>query len=335
MSEASALTAGDPAIRCAPLTAPRPPFRTAWPAVLLGLEAGALTPFVEFSGGAMEHVASGRVCSALLVALVALFLLNHEATSRAVVRAASRRWDLGWGLIHFTLYGILFILTLRLQALTPASAGVVPAAMWLVVVLAVGATAFLAFNGHSGAGGGCDVPVYRGLAALSLGGVFALLSPWALACWPPLSRPALALGRTLLDWTHPGALGGVSAAGCPYLGTPGLVVLVTPQCSEMDALLAFWLLGGAALAARHREVRPWRALTAAVAGTAFFYLLNAVRLYGLVLVALEVSPEACVRLAHSRLSQLAFLGLTAALAAGPLRWYALAPAVSRAEPNYA
>src|SRR5262249_40744315 len=52
-----------------------------------------------------------------------------------------------------------------------------PAAMWFVVVLAVGATALLALNGPCGAGGGCDVPVYRGLVALSLGGVFALLSP--------------------------------------------------------------------------------------------------------------------------------------------------------------
>jgi hypothetical protein len=51
----------------------------------------------------------------------------------------------------------------------------------------VGATALLAFNGPCGAGGDCDVPVCRGLAALSLGGVFVLLSPWAQACWPPLS----------------------------------------------------------------------------------------------------------------------------------------------------
>jgi len=61
--------------------------------------------------------------------------------------------------------------------------------MWLVVMLAVGATALLAFNGPFGAGGGCDVSAYRGLVALSLGGVFALLSPWAGRAGRPFPDP--------------------------------------------------------------------------------------------------------------------------------------------------
>ncbi len=300
-------------------------FRVVGPAVVLGLEAGLLTPFVEFSGGLMEPLASGRVCSALLVALAALCVFMRRD------KTPGRHWiefphvDLVWAVAHLAVFGVFVLLTLRLQHLRAASADAGAAALWTVLALTVAGTAFLTFNGPAPAGVVRHVPVARAMAALCVGGAFALMIPLAQACWPPLSGPAMALGRTLLRWTYGEGLSGTDASGFPILGTRPVLLQITPGCAEMDAILAFWLLSTAAIALRFREVRLGRAIVAAVAGAAFIYVLNALRIYGLVVVAIQVSPDACVRLAHSRVSQLVFLAMPAGLAAGPLRWYVLAP----------
>jgi exosortase/archaeosortase family protein len=105
----------------------------------------------------------------------------------------------------------------------------------------------------------------------------------------------------------------------PVLGTRRLLVLVTPECSGLDALAAFWLLPAAAVIGRWREVRKARLTLVLVLGTALLYLLLAARLYGLVVVGISVSPRACVSLAHSRLGWALSLGVAAALLSLTLR----------------
>jgi exosortase/archaeosortase family protein len=304
-------------------------FRVVGPAVLLGLEAGALTPFVEFSGGPMGYLASGRVCSAVLVALAVLCILLRRDRVVPAHREHRPGADWAWAFAHLAFFGIFVLLTLRLQRHESARAGIPETALWAALALAVAMTAFLAFNAPSKAGLYPVLPVRRGLAAVEAGGAFALVVPWFQACWPPLSGLAVALVRTLLTWTHGDGISGTDATGYPIVGTRRMALLVTPQCSETDAILAFWLLAVAAVGMRFRDVRLGRAVLAAAAGAGFIYLLNAVRIYVLVVVAVQVSPEACVRLAHSRLSQLAFLVVTAGLAAGPFRRFVVSPPPTR------
>ena len=299
-------------------------FRVVSPAVLLALEAAALTPFVEFARGPMAYLASGRVCAALLVALTALCLLMKQSQRSPLYRDKSPRADRLWALLHLAALGVFVLLTLRLQRAEADGTGISEAALWAVLALAVTVTAFLACNGVTPDGSKPRLPVSWGFAALVLGGAFALTVPPVQACWPSVCGPAMVIDREL---TAPDLRRGAErsgAAGYPIIGTRRARLLVTPQCSEIEAILAFWLLCGAALATRLADVRPWRAAVVAVVGAAFLYVLNAVRIYGLVVVANQVSPEMCVRLAHSRVSQLAFLILTALLATGPVPRYVLA-----------
>lgn len=62
--------------------------RTAGPVVLLLLEVGLLTPFVEFANGPMAVVADARVCLGLLFALV-VFLFLGGGTGPKVAPAPS------------------------------------------------------------------------------------------------------------------------------------------------------------------------------------------------------------------------------------------------------
>src|SRR5437660_507138 len=79
---------------------------------------------------------------------------------------------------------------------------------------------------------------------VGLGAAFTLLIPWAQSLWPLAHGPAVAVDRVLLRWTYGEAVVRTSEEGFPILGKPGFLVRVTPQCSELEAILALWLLGG-------------------------------------------------------------------------------------------
>src|SRR5207253_2277361 len=82
---------------------------------------------------------------------------------------------------------------------------------------------------------------------------------------------------------------------------------VTPQCSELESLAALWILGGAIVLARWRELSKARVAIALLLGTGVLYLLLATRLYGLVVAGIEISPKVCVDLAHSRIGNIRFI----------------------------
>lgn len=85
---------------------------------------------------------------------------------------------------------------------------------------------------------------------------------------------------------------------------------MTPECSEMDPLLFFWLLGEVLLARPCKKLHKSRFLFVIVIGTGLLYFLNAVRIYSLVLIGIRYSPRVCVSLAHSRMGVLVFLGVS-------------------------
>src|SRR5262249_22143710 len=113
---------------------------------------------------------------------------------------------------------------------------------------------------------------------------------------------------------------GTTRDGFPVLGNRRLLLLVTPQCSELEAITALWLLCGAVVCSRWGDLHKTRAVIALLVGTAVLYLLIALRIYGLVVVGIAFSPNVCVSLAHSRIGSIFFLGF-AALVAGCCHWY--------------
>jgi exosortase/archaeosortase family protein len=306
-----------------PGTAPR----RFWPRALGGLlllaaEVGALTPFVEFSSGPIQHVANARVCAALLFALVAFLFLAGGATGRQFPPAGASRPGraLAWLSANLALYAVFFLYNVGLEGglgrwLPPSVA--VPA--WLLLAGAAGLTSFLAFFPPRLLWSWAWRCRTKALLAAALGGCLALITAWVQGLWPRVAGPTLSLDRVLLARTYGQAVSGQTWDGVPVVGTRRLLLLVTPGCSEMDALAAFWLLAAAVLCARWREVRKVRLALVLPLGTALLYLLNVARIYGLAVVGTSVSPKVCVSLAHSRIGGALFLAVTAVLLSFTLR----------------
>jgi exosortase/archaeosortase family protein len=295
--------------------------RLAGPLVVLAVEIGLLTPFVEFADGQpMAYVANARVCAGLMFAAVAfLFLDNMAPVAKRYSLATPRQWVV-YGAMNLGLYGALFWFSTG-----PASTAAQGAQAWLLaaawVVLAIGValTALLAFCPLRALGLTNKGTLGRALAALGLGVGFAVLVPWARSWWPQLHEPALTLDRILLRWTYGQSVAGTTDLGFPVIGSRHLLLLVTPQCSELDALAALWLLGGLVVACRRGELRKAKAIVFLLVGSAVMYGLLALRIYGLVVAGIAFSPGASVSLAHSRIGGIVLLTVAAALVGGCLR----------------
>jgi exosortase/archaeosortase family protein len=303
-----------------PADAAPAPGRLAGALLVLLSEVAILTFWVEFPAGtALGVVASGRVCGALLFALAAFLLLSGREGCPGVApgSAGGGAHAAFWLAANLLLYSIFFSFTVRLAG---GRASPWALSLWLPLAAAVAGTSFLAFfplRVLACWGWRCRA---RALAALSLAVGLALAAPRIQTLWPRLSGPALQIGRGLLEWTSGEAVAGWTAGGGPVLGPRRLLLLVTPQCSELDAIAAFWLLGGVFLVARCAELRPTRVAFVLLLGTGLFYLLLAVRLCGLVVAGQRYSPQVSVSLAHSRISSIVFLGLAVALLSGTYRW---------------
>jgi exosortase/archaeosortase family protein len=291
----------------------------AGPLAVLALEVAALTPFVEFADGPMAYVANGRLCAALLFALVAFLLLSARRLQRPQAAAPRRR--LAWLAVNLGLYLAFFVLTLWLAGAAPrAGSSWLAGAFWALLGVGVGFTAFVTFVPLQTLSGWARRSGTQAAAAAGLGLGFALLTPWVQGLWPRLHGPAIALDRVLLQWTYGEALVGTTRQGFPVLGNRQFLVQVTPQCSELEAIAALWMLAGAVVLSRWRELHKARVAVALLAATVVLYLLIAARLYGLVVAGIRFSPDVCVGLAHSRLGGILLLGVTAALIVGFGGW---------------
>jgi exosortase/archaeosortase family protein len=289
--------------------------------LVLVVEVCVLTPFVEFSSGPMEYVADPRVCTGFLFALVT-FLFFSSREIRDLV-SASAKWTTRpapWLAANLSLYLVFFLYTLWMASKPPLLSPWAAASAWVLLGAGIALTSLLAFL----PGGMVCRWIWqrpaRVLLAALLGFGLVLASSWLRGSWPYIHGPALAIDRVLIEWTYGQSVTGTTAEGFPVLGTQRLRLLVTPQCSEIDALATFGLLGCIVACTRWRRLRRGRIVLVLLLGAAAVYLLNAVRIYGLVVVAHQLSPRLCVALAHSRLGWLFFLGLSALVLAGTFRW---------------
>jgi len=300
--------------------------------LLLLAEVAALTPWVEFTSGTIQYLASARVCAALLFGLVAFGFLVGDGiapsplplspTGRGVaVRGGGFRLIPARLLLHLAIYVGFFFFTLRLsrqQGLTSSSW--IDAFIWSAWAVGVGVSCFLVFFSRGLLFSLALQWPGRVFIACGLGLSLALLTPWVWDLWPWASRPAMLLDWLVLSWSHGEAIFGINNEGFPVLGTRKLLITITPQCSELEALIAYWLLWGTVMAARWRVLSLSRSSAVLVIGTVLLYVLVALRLYGLVTLGLAVSAQTCVDLAHSRVGTILLLGAAAALTCVMLRW---------------
>lgn len=294
--------------------------RLAGPLALLCVEVGALTPFAEFTAGPMQFLADARLCSGLLFAAVAFFLLAGGRLRQAEVgEIGSWRREVVWLVVNLSLYAGLCLLTLKLTRNGGRGAPLWAAGVWALLVAGVGLSAALVFLR-------LRILVtwvqqyYREICvALALGAALVPATSLARKLWTRLDGPALALDRTLLEWTYGESLLGRTREGYPVVGTRRLLIIVTPQCAELETIPAFWLLSLALLGGCWRSVAKVRWAVVLLLGSAVLYLLNAVRLFGLIVLGSQYSPEVCVRLAHSRIGGICLLAVALALLCLTLR----------------
>jgi exosortase/archaeosortase family protein len=284
--------------------------RLVGPLVLLCVEVAALTPFAEFTAGPMQFLADARLCSGLLFAAVAFFLLAGGRLRRDQAgEVGSRLRGAVWLAVNLGLYAALFWVTLRLTANGGRGTPLWAAGVWGLLAAGVGLSAALVFLRPRILGTWLGRYHLEILVALGLGAALVPAASLARKLWTRLDGPAVALDRQLLEWTYGEGLLGRTPDGCPVVGTRRLLVKVTPQCAELETIPAFWLLGVGLLCGRWRAVGKVRWVVVLVLGTVGLYLLNAVRLFGLVVLGIQASPEVCVSLAHSRVGGICLVGI--------------------------
>lgn len=295
------------------------PWQLAVPGLLVLVEVCALTPWVEFHHGPVQYVADPNVCAGLVFAAVAFCVAAPPG-------GLLGRWRWRWLLLHALLLAAFVVWSLHLSGSRPSAYPALAAAAWIVLAGGVGLTALLTACPAAALWPWLWQRRAAALLAAGLGAALALATPFVQSFWPDVHRPATALDRLLLQWTYGAASLAVNEMGYPILQVPNLRLLITPQCSGLEALAAFWLLALAVDVARGPQLWQASAAVGLLLGTALLCLLLALRLYALVIIGVAVSPAACVGLAHSRIGTVIFLGVAVALLAGLTRGRRRAPA---------
>ncbi|HMB05919.1 MAG TPA: exosortase E/protease, VPEID-CTERM system [Isosphaeraceae bacterium] len=180
--------------------------------------------------------------------------------------------------------------------------GLVTLASWVAVMLPPRLWAPLAKRGRG--------VLLTGIAA---GAAVRLAGQASKGLWQPLCRPTFRVIRALLGLIYPRV---VCQPEDLIVGTPTFWIVIKPECSGYEGIGLIWAFLGLYFWLFRRDLRFPRALLLLPFGTALIWVLNAVRVAGLVAVGTEVSPEVALKGFHSQAGWLAFvvvaLGLVAA-----------------------
>lgn len=288
-------------------------WRLVIPFVIFLIEVGSITSFVELPDRPITVIANARLFSGVVVSLVAFVWLSADRAGRSGVMQARRRIveSLFWFCVHVVLLQLFVVLTLRLgDTASGATWSRSLSVAWAVLACGVAVTVYLPFLSIASLVSYVRQSSPLALLALVPGIAMVVLTPHARRLWPLVHGPATEATRALLELYPGNSLGGVRDDGLPTVGAHKLLLLVTPHCSEMESILAFWLLAATLLVARWQRLMKLRYLAAIGLGTALLYCLNAGRLYLLVLMGLRFSANACVNIAHSRIGGILFLGIS-------------------------
>jgi exosortase/archaeosortase family protein len=294
------------------------------PLLLLAVEVGILTPYVEFTSTVMNTVAHPLTINGVFFGTV-LFLLLASDGLNAWSQPHKPLRDLSWFVVNLSSYYVLFRYTLWLQELsTRGDVGWSQAALWTPVALLVGASAWLTFYPLRQLRAWLVLCWEKAIGVTIITLTLILLTPEIRKLWHFISWPVANFTLWLLRLAGYQHLYLAQARnGNPIVGATDAVILeVTPFCAEMESLAAFILLGGALLIAGWKEIHRLRLTVILLLGLALLYTLNAVRLFLLIDVGARMqSSQVSVDLAHSRLSNVAFLATSIAVLLGTRRWW--------------
>lgn len=284
------------------------------PVGLLAVEALGLSLVVELETDAVLPFNGPPVFTGLVVAgVVYVILAAHriEEVARESNPPPTGPW--GWLVLHGLLFSLVAGLSLRLEA-TPRTASLsrLEGMSWLALVVVTGLSGLTIVWAPRALGrllGQTAGP----LAIAVLIGVFvAAVGPWFDLLWRSGHTPITRIVARLLD-AYPGesiVLPVSESCPDPRIGVPGLLLRVTPQCSELNLLPTFWVLASVVFLVR-RRCRPSAIAAVLVTGTGVMLAWIAARLWVLVVVGRWWGPGSSVALAHSRVGWL--LGLILAL----------------------
>lgn len=197
----------------------------------------------------------------------------------------------------------------------PATVSPGVAALWLVLAVLTGVTAVaIAYVPTTG------LQLRRvGLAIIGAVGLAVLTMTVAGssgALWAPLQAATLRVVIALGAWFYPELHGDASTA---IVGTPTFVVSVEPMCSGVEGMALMALLLPTFIWLNRRSFRLPRAYWLVPVGVAATWIVNAVRIFLLVVLGSEVSPELATGAFHSRAGWLLFSAMTISLAAYSIR----------------
>ena len=233
--------------------------------VVLLAEIALLTPLVEFDDdGVMGRVASGLLVWSIVVGGAGAMLAGRSKwceIARSPKRTGISRtlWFGG----HVLAYVAFVLLTLSVAEQDDVGRGVV--AGWVALAGTVFVSLFVSVRTARdwlALGGRFAI---AGLIGLVVGGAFFGLAKKSRAVW----RHTYMGNVTLVSWMlarFPGEPVVGFERGLPVVGTWKARILITSSCSEMESILAFWLLIGAAVFGVGRRQADWESADHGSAG---------------------------------------------------------------------
>lgn len=305
-------------------------FALVGPLLLLAVEVGLLTPRFEFEEGWMGRLAGPELISLALFSMTLFLLLAGDQLLQLLpVRPQLER--LLWLVVNVAGFWLLFEFTAQLyRSQRIGDVGVQRPLIWLTLVAVVGLAAVFVFIPPGVFVTWIAKSLNKAFVSLAVGVALLWLTPQVQQTWLRTNGPAIEIaGRLLQVAGHTHVVQTTDkASGHPYLGAAdaNVILRVTPHCAEMESLFAFLLLGCAVMLYSSARIRYRRLLLVIFIGFALLYVINAVRLFFLVEIASQnSSPNLAVSLAHSRLSGILFLAISALIMITTRPWWSEAP----------
>ncbi len=280
---------------------------------------------VVATGWASAIGSIGRAGPLLLVVPTAALLLQRDRLTAAWRAAAPTEARRGAGLAalagHVAAFGAVVGATAQVLA-TPGDVAWIAA--WLLTTSAWLGLAVLAVLPGRALGGFARAAA----GPIAVGGIVGLAA-WAAGLagerlWMPMAGYTLRVSHALLALVAGDA---VMDGDARLIGLGSFVVEVAPECSGFEGMGVVAVFLGGFLYACRRELRFPRALVVVPAAVAAAWLLNAVRIAGLVLFGDRVDADIALAGFHSKAGWLAVcvVALAGAAWARRSRWLARDP----------
>lgn len=292
------------------------------PLLLLALEVSLLSPLVEFSLGWMGYLASPKLFNVVFLSCILFILLSIDELS-TFLNFQSWQRRLFWFLTNLLAFYALLRYTLILEKqFTPQAIGWQHATGWFILLVIVSISAWLVFLPATLFPQWLKASWHKAIGSGLLAITFVVITPDIQSLWQPTCAPTINLASRFIQLC--GHDPWIGYNNDPILGIRGrgLPITITQYCAEMESFAVLLLLAIILTLAYWQRVRKLRMLAVITGSFALLIVLNAIRLGLLAEISGSWSnPQLAVSLAHSRLSSLAFWGISLLIVIASKRWW--------------